>query len=180
MNSLERYLQEYGLLLCNQNPELPALEDIGAGWQDVTALIDAHRLFYCKAYRGRTTYLSPEVYYLLKACRPERPLPETAARIYGLLEGNVADTALLKRLSGLPPRDFQQGFQFLLRNLWITAVQNGTARNENWSTFLYGTAADWERDAPQAAPVDEPRERLEEILSRTMTARQIQSLLRFP
>lgn len=49
MNPLERYLREYGLLLCNQNPELPALEDIGAGWQDVTALIDAHRLFYSKA-----------------------------------------------------------------------------------------------------------------------------------
>lgn len=92
----------------------------------------------------------------------------------------MADTALMKRLSGLPPRDFQQGFQWLLRNLWITAVQNGTARNESWSTFLYGTAADWERDAPQAAPVDAPRKRLEEILSRTMTARQIQSLLWYP
>lgn len=48
MNPLEQYLQAYGLLLCNQNPELPALEDIGARWQDVTALIDAHRLFIAR------------------------------------------------------------------------------------------------------------------------------------
>lgn len=178
MNPLAAYLEQNGLLLCNVNPELPALEDIGATWQDVTALIDAHAVFTCKAYRGRTTYLSPEVYGLLRALKPRKPLPEAAARIYSLLEGNAADTALLKRLSGLPAKEYQRGFQFLLQNLWITAVENGSPLNDNWSSFLYGTAADWAQAAclPPLPPA--PLDRLTEILSRTMTDRQIQALLR--
>lgn len=178
MNQLAAYLEQNGLLLCNVNPELPALDDIGATWQDVTALIDAHQIFYCKAYRGRTTYLSPEVYSLLLAVKPRKPMPEAATQIYALLEGNTADTALLKRLSGLPAKEYQRGFQFLLQNLWITAVENGTPLNASWSSFLYGTAAAWAQAAHLPPLPPDPRDRLTEILSHTMTDRQIQALLR--
>ena len=58
MGRLLEYLENYGILLCNTNPELPALEDIGCTWGDVTALIDRQELFYCKAFKKRTTYLS--------------------------------------------------------------------------------------------------------------------------
>lgn len=67
-------MQKYGILLCNTNPDLPALEDIGCGWGDVTELIDRQELFYCKAFRKRTTYLSKETYYLLKEVRQKKPL----------------------------------------------------------------------------------------------------------
>lgn len=53
MNLLLKYLQKYGILLCNTNPDLPALENIGCGWSDVTELIDRRELFYCKAFRDR-------------------------------------------------------------------------------------------------------------------------------
>ena len=69
-NPLQSYLEINGILLCNRNPDLPALEDVGCTWQDVTELIDQHKLFYSKAFRKRTTYLSPEAYYLLKAVKP--------------------------------------------------------------------------------------------------------------
>lgn len=69
MSRLLSYLQINGILLCNANPYLPALEDIRCSWNDMTELIDSHQLFYCKAFRKRTTYLSAEVYYLLKAVR---------------------------------------------------------------------------------------------------------------
>lgn len=178
MNRLAAYLDQYGLLLCNVNPDLPALDDIGADWQDVTALMDAHGLFYSKVFRGRTTYTSPEVYYLLKQLKPKKPLTDAAARIYDVLAENPTDMTFLKQLSGLPPREFQRGFQFLLQNLAITAVQNGTPLQDNWSTFVYGTASTWEKYTPHAISWDAPRDRLWEILSQTMTDRQIQSLLR--
>ena len=50
MNHLLNYLEHNGILLCNQNPFLPALEDIGCSWNDVVELIDNHQLFYCSDY----------------------------------------------------------------------------------------------------------------------------------
>ena len=44
MNPLLRYLDRNGILLCNTNPELPALEDVGCSWSDVTELIDRQEL----------------------------------------------------------------------------------------------------------------------------------------
>lgn len=32
----------------------------------------------------------------------------------------------------------------MLQERYITAVQNGTKLNENWSSFLYGTEKQWE------------------------------------
>ena len=78
MSRLLSYLQINGILLCNANPYLPALEDIGCSWNDMTELIDSHQLFYCKAFRKRTTYLSAEVYYLLKAVRTPKKMSESA------------------------------------------------------------------------------------------------------
>lgn len=52
MNPLLRYLDRNGILLCNTNPELPALEDVGCSWSDVTELIDRQELFYCKAFKN--------------------------------------------------------------------------------------------------------------------------------
>lgn len=179
MNLLLEYLNENGILLCNPNPDLPSLEEVGCTWRDVTELIDAHRLFYSKAFRQRTTYLSPEVYYLLKSIKAQKPLTESAAKLYSILEeAPGADTAFLKRVSLLPPKEFQKGFDFLLRHRYITALSNGTWLNETWSTFCYGTAAEWERLAPNVCARENNKERLEEILSHTMTQKQIQAFIR--
>ena len=90
MNQLLCYLEKHGILLCNQNPLLPALEDIGCSWNDVVELIDSHQLFYCKAFQKRTTYLSAQVYYLLKAVRPAKPLPPAAGQLYALEDGEIS------------------------------------------------------------------------------------------
>lgn len=177
MNPLLRYLKKNGILLCNANPELPALDDVGCGWGDVAALIDRRELFYCKAFKKRTTYLSGEVYYLLKEIRRKKPLTPAAARIYSILEdGAEAGTDFLKAVSGLDPKSYREGFALLLQNLDVTALRNGKPLNENWSSFLYGTAEEWERRAPAPPPVENARERLWEILSRTMTERQFRAL----
>ena len=177
MNPLLQYLNTNGILLCNTNPELSALEDIGCGWSDVTELIDRQELFYCKTFKKRTTYLSKETYYLLKEVRQKKPLTPAAQKIYSMLEdGAAVETDFLKAVSGLDAKSYREGFDFLLQNLYITALRNGKPLNENWSAFLYGTAVEWEKRAPAPAPVENAGERLWEILSRTMTERQFRSL----
>lgn len=177
MSRLLHYLQKYGILLCNRNPDLPALEDIGCSWGDVTELISSQALFYCKAFRKRTTYLSKETYYLLKEVRQKKPLTPAAQRIYAILEGcPLAEADFLKTVSGLDAKSYREGFNCLLQNLHITALHNGKPLNENWSAFLYGTAAEWERRAPASIPVGDAEKRLWEILSQTMTERQFKSL----
>lgn len=34
MGDLKGWMEQHGILLCNTNPELPALEDTGCAWQD--------------------------------------------------------------------------------------------------------------------------------------------------
>ena len=178
-NPLQRYLEANGILLCNQNPDLPALEDVGCTWQDVTALIGQHKLFYSKAFRRRTTYLSPGAYYLLKAVKPQVPLIPPAERILSLLDnGSTAETAFLKQVCGLSPKEYRDGFDFLLQNLYITAMANGTVLNENWSTFQYGTAQAWEALSPPPPPCDDPKARLWELLRSTVPERCFRSLIR--
>lgn len=179
MNQPLCYLEKHGILLCNQNPLLPALEDIGCSWNDVVELIDSHQLFYCKAFQKRTTYLSAQVYYLLKAVRPAKPLPLAAGQLYTLMENRPpVDTTFLKEVSHLSAKGYQQGFDFLLQNLYITALANGKQLNPNWSTFRYGTAAAWEEAVPNRWSGDNARERLWEILSGTMSEKLFVSLTR--
>ena len=178
MNRLLEYLTQYGILLCNANAHLPSLETIGCTWQNAAALIDSHQLFYCKAFQNRTTYLSAEVYYLLKAVKQKPPLTGPAETLYSVLqEAPGLDTAILKRTSGLSPKAYQAGFSFLLQNLYITALQNGKQLTDNWSTFYYGTAAEWERHCPNTFDPEDPLRRLQDILSRTMSDRLIQRLV---
>ncbi len=177
MGRLLEYLENYGILLCNTNPELPALEDIGCTWGDVTALIDRQELFYCKAFKKRTTYLSREAYHLLKKIRQKKQLTPAAQKIYSILEdGAAAETDFLKAVSSLDAKSYREGFDFLLQNLYVTALHNGKPLNENWSAFLYGTSEEWEKRIPAPAPIENASERLWEILSQTMTERQFRSL----
>lgn len=158
MNLLSEYLQVNGILLCNANPDLPALENIGCSWQDVVGLIQTYQLFYSKVLKKRTTYLSLEAYYLLKSIKRPKALMEPANRIYSILEENpVSDTAFLKQAAGLSSKEYQQGFDFLLQNLYVTALQNGTQ-------YVYNCSC--------------ARERLWAIVSDTMSEKQFQSLIR--
>ena len=179
MNPLQNYLETNGILLCNRNPDLPALEDVGCTWQDVTELIDQRRLFYSKVFRKRTTYLSPEAYYLLKAAKPQKPLIPPAEHILSLLgNGSIAETAFLKQVCGLSSREYRDGFDFLLQNLYITAMANGAVLNESWSTFRYGTAQAWEALSPPPPQCGDPKARLWELLRPTVPERCFRSLIR--
>ncbi len=167
---LSGYLAQNGILTCNQNPYLPALEDIGCGWADVCALIDSHELFYCKAFRKRTTYLSPKAYFLLKQCRRSAPMDENSWIIYAILSsGPALNTETIRGLSGLPPKEYAKAFNALLENMDITAVANGQVLNPNWSTFLYSTASTWEAHVKERPVSTDPKAELWRIFSNTMS-----------
>lgn len=147
MNRLFNYLENHGILLCNLNPYVPSLNDIGCGWKEVTELIDQRLMFYSKSFNGRTTYLSRKAYLLLDIVKVKKPLTIQAEYIYQLLEGNPPeDTRFLKAASApmLSKKNYQKAFNFLLEERYITAIQNGKQLNKNWSCFLYGTAKQWE------------------------------------
>jgi hypothetical protein len=176
---LKDYLDYAGILLCNVNPQLPSLSDIGCRWRDATDLIDDHGLFYCKAYRKRTSYLSGEAYFLLKQCRRSRPLKGASERLYKLIkEAGALETDQLKSLAGMEGPAFTKAFDFLLENLYVTAFRNGRILNPNWSTFVYITAEAWEEAVEKPFLRGEPWARLQELLLKTMPLPELEKLVK--
>lgn len=175
---LKEYLDFYGILSCNVNPYLPSLSDIGAGWQDVVSLIDSHELFYCKAYRKRTTYISNQVYFLLKQCRVQKPLNCESEQIYELIKSvKCLDIEEIKLNVCMDPRKFSKAFLFLLENLYITAFKNGKVLNPTWSTFIYSTAETWEYSVTPFTAVSNPENELKTVLLRTMSEAEVNKLI---
>lgn len=176
--SLSEYLTAMGILSCNRNPYLPSLENLGFTWGEMTVLLDKKELFYCKAYRKRTVYLSPRAYFLLRQCRQRPALTGEAAALYELLgQTGPIETVDLKRLARLDVKAFRRGFDFLLQNLYATALENGTVHNPNWSTFRYGTEQAWESVAAAQPPSADPEGELRELWGQTMTKQEISRLI---
>lgn len=176
--TLKEYLTHYGLLTCNSTPIMPNITDLGFSWSDVTHLIDTHELFYCKAYKNRTTYFSPEVYYLLKQYKKQKPMNKEAEQIYQLLTKNEMETNELKAFSFMKQTEYKKAFDFLLKERYITASQNGRILNPNWSTFVYTTATNWEAYTPEVPQKGDASERLTTILSSFMTEKEIHRFLK--
>lgn len=169
-----------GILSCNVNPWLPSLSDAGFTWSDVVSAIDAHRMFYCKAYRKRTVYLSPEVYYLLRRLRPQKPLYGAAEMIYNILADlGPASIQKLKPYAVMDRSGFDKAFAFLLEQMYITAWSGGKVLNPNWSAFEYTTAQTWESAAKpcNASLTDNPKVRLQELLLPTMPEKELNILI---
>lgn len=176
---MKEYLDAMGILGCNVNPYLPALDDVGLCWKDMTQALDRHEFFYTKAYRRRVAYLSPQVYYLLKRCRPQKPMTGDAAAICALLEqAGPMETEDLRRLSGLPTPGYVKAFDFLLENLYVTALKNGHFISENWSGLFYCTAAAWEAVVPAPELPGDPEAALRAILGRSLPEAEVARLLR--
>lgn len=179
MNKLFTYLEENGILLCNENPYLPALENIGCTWSDVTKLIDNHKLFYSKVFKKRTTYLSVEAYYLLKRIRAPKHFPESAKKIYDILNNNPPlETKELRTISMLPAKEYSAGFDYLLQNMYITAMHNGKVLNPAWSAFYYGTSLNWEKYNIDMYDKVNAEARLWELFGKSMQEKYFKSIIR--
>lgn len=177
---LYNYLEVNGILLCNSNPYLPSLFDIGCTWSDVIKLIDSHEIFYCKVYRKRTTYLSKSIYFHMKKIYNRKTLSNNANSLYHLFQNSPPiSTRDLKEISSLSKKDYTNAFNELLESMYITALHNDKTMNQNWSSFLYGTSEQWE-DLTSSYIIDEDINSLDYIistLSKTMSDKEINKLI---
>lgn len=176
---LRRHLESTGILLVNENRYLPSLADLGGEWYEIAQLVERREAFYSKVYRNRTTYLSAEVYFLLKAIRPEVPVRGESAVIYDFIrEFGSTDTTTIKQAVLIDDRRFGHAFDFLLQHLLVTVLRTGRVLNPNWSTYVWGMAKEWEE---QAAPLRirsaEAAGRLQEILGRSLPERELAKLI---
>lgn len=172
------YLRFSGILLCNVNPYLPSLSDVGGVWNDIVFLLESREAFYCKAYRKRVTYLSREAYFLLRQCTERPPMEDRSRMILRFLElHGPADTETIRRSVLLEKKEFAKAFDFLLEHLYVTMVRNGEILNDTWSTFLWGSAEEWEKGAGAFPVCTESEKRLRAILRNTMTETEVSRFL---
>lgn len=161
-------LDRHGILLCNENRELPSLCGLGYSMENIIGLIEQKKAFYCKAYQKRSTYLSVRVYQHLCRCRSQRPLSGQALLILNAMAGRpVVDKEELRASLPLEKREFDRAFDRLLEDLFITAI-GGKRLNPNWYGYLYCTSDVWRQGVPGLHFSGDSRAALQDCLGAAM------------
>ena len=173
---LRSYFAQNGILLCNENKELPSLPSVGGTWNDIVSMVEGREVFYSKLYKGRVTYLSREFYYHIKPFRQreERLSPQAADLLAFLRQAGPTGTEELKRVFPLFSKAFGSYLDELLRELLVTAVRRDRTLNETWCTFLWADSKVWETGG---TPLPSDPEEARRLLSSLLTERQVQKLL---
>jgi hypothetical protein len=167
-NELGDYIEANGILLCNVNDELPSLCSLGYNMENIIGLIELHQVFYCKAYKKRSTYLSIKAYQLLSRCKTVKELYPDAEIIYHKMDKyNFVDKDDLKHELSMDKKVFDKAFDFLLENLYITAF-SGKKINPNWYSYLYCTTEKWKKEVNGLHYHGDPKEALWKIVNRNM------------
>lgn len=180
-SSLRAYFARNHILLCNDNAYLPSLNGVGGDWNAIVHLIETREAAYSKAYRKRTTYLSPALYAMLKPYKQRfNKLSEESRRIYDFLAGcGPNSTAAIKDTLLLSSKAFSAAFDPLLSELLVTAMERDRTIHESWSSFLWGTSAQWEETLPYPLPNMEATEaNVIALLSHLMPQKEIALLLK--
>lgn len=176
---LRGYFAQNGILLCNENRELPSLASIGGRWDDMVTLMEGREVFYSRLYKGRVTYLSREFYYHIKPLRQreDRISPQARELLAFLRQAGPMGTEELKRLFPLWGARLSGYLDELLRELLTTAVQRDRTINESWCTFLWAGHEFWEKNTPSPSSAPDPAE-ARRLLSQLLPERQIAVLLK--
>ena len=181
VSSLRAYFARNHILLCNDNAYLPSLNDAGGDWNAIVHLIETREAVYSKAYRKRTTYLSPALYAMLKPYKQRfNKLSDESRHIYDFLAGcGPNSTAAIKDTLLLSSKAFSTAFDPLLQELLVTAVERDRTIHESWSSFLWGTYAQREETLPHPLPKLEASEaNVLALLSHLMPQKEIALLLK--
>ena len=176
---LNAYFRQYGLLLCNENRELPSLSSVGGDWAAIVAFMTAGQVFYSKFYKHRVTYLSRECYAHIKPYRQRlsKVSPE-AKSIYAFLSSvGQASTADIANALMLPKKALSTAMDELFAELLVTVIAQDRTINISWSSFLWGTYETWEQLHPIAdIPVSQAR--LTALTGELISAKQLRNLLK--
>lgn len=175
---LLEYIEGCGILLCNVNEELPSLCGLGYSMENIIGLIELHQVFYCKAYKKRSTYLSVGAYQLLARCKATKELyPEAAVIYHEMKKQDCIDKDELKQKLGMDKKSYDKAFDFLLENLYITAYA-GKRINDNWYSYLYCTTERWSKEVAGLHYHGNASEALWKLVGQNMSEQQYEVLLK--
>lgn len=178
-SALNDYFSQNGLLLCNESEELPFLDLVGGNWNAIVSLMESGDAFYSRFYKNRVTYLSPALYYALKPyrLRLER-LSEESLRLLAFLRAiGQANAPQMQAACLLEKKAQVKALDQLVSELFVTVLQRDETIHENWCTFTYGPAEQWEQKRPQVRDSHAAVESAQ-LLSRQLTQKQIDRLLK--
>jgi hypothetical protein len=176
---LRSYFRKQGILLCNENRELPSLVSVGGDWNGIVSLMEQGEVFYSKLYKGRVTYLSRAFYAQIKPYKqPIEKVSPVAKRIFEFLcEAGHADTAEIKNALKLFGKPLSESMDELFRELLVTVIKRSRTLNANWCSFDWGTYKTWEQIHP-VSDISPKRESLTALASSFLSERQIRNLLK--
>lgn len=175
--ALLAYFLENGLLLCNENAELPYLELAGGTWNAIISLIESGDVFYSRLYRNRVTYLSRALYFAMKPHRRRMQyLDATSLRLLEFLRAaGEANAEEMQAACLLEKKAQTKALNQLVCELLVTVSRRDVTIHETWCTFRYCIAEAWEHKQSGGANADEAEAR--HLLSRQLSEKQIQKLL---
>lgn len=178
---IKNAIKKNGFLVLNHTTEFPNVMDIGGDWYTVLQLIEERHIFACKLIKGRTTYLSKQLYYALKSFIQSDILTEQEEKIYSFIETNKdVNTKILKFALNLDSKSFKKALDKMQKNLLITVLHGDQSLTKSWSTYCWGTFSQWEETDPHPIVVKSEGafNEVKKFLSPYLTEKQMKNLLR--
>lgn len=181
-NQMNDLISTHGLLLLNSTEEFYNVMDSGGDWFTMIRLIEDRQVFVSKIYKGKTTYLSKDLYYALRACKDDDIImTEPEKRVYDFLSSctNV-DTDLLKIALNMDRKVLRKTLDTMMKKLLITVLSGGKMITDSWSSYYFGTYEQWESSDQSTIHMDEAtaHEKIKGYLSKIMTDKQIENLIK--
>ena len=173
------YLSQNGLLLCNENAELPYLDLVGGSWNAIISLMESGDVFYSRFYKNRVTYLSRKLYFALKPFRlREERLSAQSQRLLAFLQAaGEASAEQMQNECMLEKKAQTEALNALVSELFVTVLRRDVTIHESWCTFAYGTAERWEEKQAKTM-IQSSEGEAEQILLRQLSQKQVNTLLR--
>lgn len=177
--ALKQYFSQNGLLLCNENAELPYLDLVGGSWNAIVSLMESGDVFYSRFFKNRVTYLSRELYLALKPFRQraERLTPQSERLLAFLEAAGEVNVEQMQNACMLEKKAQTEALNLLVSELFVTVLHRDVTIHESWCTFCYGTSERWEEKQITQVTTHDERE-AEQILLRQLSQKQVNSLLK--
>jgi len=178
---LNTVIKDIGMLLLNENKQFLSVMELGGDWDTIMSLIEEREVFFSKVYKKRTTYLSRELYFLLKGFKQRALLGITEQKICEFLsQCGGADTETIKAALMIEDKKFKEVMDKLLESMNVTVLHHAKTLNPQWSSFVWGTYEQWEKSCKNVESPkndDENRKKIESILVKSMSIKEISNFL---
>jgi len=172
------YIENSGIILCNESTELPSLCGLGYSMENIISLIEKKQVFYCKVYKKHSTYLSIKAYQYLNRCKEKKTLTPLSGEILKAMnKSDVVDKDGLRTSMSADKKEFDKAFDLLLENMYITAIA-GKRLNSNWYSYLYCTANKWSEGVEGLHFQGDSKAALWEIIKMNMNETNFASLVK--